>query len=368
MVSTILVIVIILLCVAHFYLKSGVLTSFTTLMSAVFAVIISFNFYEWTANQLISRGYGGGWAQPGCFIFLFVFSFAILRTLGDYLVGANINFGVLPTRVIAVVSGIIVGVIVSGTLLITIAMAPLSGKWPYARFGVGQTVKAANINPNGSLFNVDGMVTGLFSWISRGPLSSEKSFAVMSADFVNHLHLNRLTPEKKKEEENPRTSRGRLEDQKVLTIAGAQSVVVPKNGVRIHDDNSTIVRLEIKAKSVEDGGALDENSRMSFTLSQVSLICKPNAQANDNRGVASVVYPENYIVSSAQRTTGQAANLAELITIDRPFNRGNARIDISFKVPDRQTAKFLRFKQNVIVELPKTSSAGEEIEQNLDEG
>ncbi len=372
MIATSVIIIITLLSVAHFYLKNSVLTSFATLISAVLAVVLAFNFYEQLANLLISRGSLVQWAQPGCFILLFVFGFAVIRILCDYLVGANIDFGVLPTRVTAVVCGIIVGVIISGMVLIAAAMAPVGSKWPYARFGEeGRTVKASNINPNNVLFNVDGLVTGLFSWISRGSLRSDKSFAVLQADFIDRLHLNRLKPEKKKEdEEKPR--RGRKpskepEKEKVLTIAGINSIVLPKNAVRIRDDdNRTVVRMGIKGKLISDGGAMDENGKVSFTLSQVSLICKQNAEAMDTCGTAKAVYPEKYITRKSKRTK-EAASLAELMTFSRTsFKGGNAPIVIAFNVPRGMTAKFLRFKQNVIVELPRSTAYSGEMEQLLD--
>ena len=89
------VLIIILLCMAQFYLKSSALTSFATVISAVFGAIIAFNYYEALADQLISRGYGGQWAQAGCFILLFVIGLAAIRSLADFLIGSHVNFGTI---------------------------------------------------------------------------------------------------------------------------------------------------------------------------------------------------------------------------------------------------------------------------------
>ena len=110
----------------------------------------------------------------------------------------------------------------------------------------------------------------------------------------------------------------------------------------------------------------DGNGIVSFTLSQVSLICRQNAQAMDTRGTAKAVYPEKYITHETRRTK-EAVNLAELMTFSRTsFKGGNAPIVIAFNVPGGMTAKFLRFKQNVIVELPRSTAYSGEMEQLLD--
>ena len=93
MTATVIVILMILLSIIQFYLKSSVMTSFVTLISAIFGLIIAFGYYEPLADQLISRGYGGQWAQPGCFTLLFVIGLAAIRSLADFLAVSNIDFG-----------------------------------------------------------------------------------------------------------------------------------------------------------------------------------------------------------------------------------------------------------------------------------
>ena len=66
------IIIIITLCVAHFYLKSSALASFAAVISVVLAFIVSFGYYEVAADILISRGKGGQWAQPTAFLFIFI--------------------------------------------------------------------------------------------------------------------------------------------------------------------------------------------------------------------------------------------------------------------------------------------------------
>lgn len=302
-------------------------------------MIITFNFYEQLANLLISSGRGGQWAQAGCFALLFIASFAILRLAADFLVGANIDFGVTTTKSTAVVSGIFVGLILSGTLVNALALAPLSNKMPYARFAEeGKSVTASSVRPNGCLFNADGFAAGLFSWISKGSLSSEKSFAVYHPDFVNELHLNRLKAKKE-----------------VAILAGQDAVSIPtKNGVRIRDDNRTVVRMEIKRKDIKDGGAMDEDGKVNFTLSQVRLICTEKKQVGTT-GSARVFYPEKY-QTKANKTASDIATLDEIISFSRndfKNKQKTAAIELAFDVPGNLRPALLAFKENTIIKLPK---------------
>jgi len=348
MIATIAVLIIIVLSVAHFYLKATMLTAFATVFAALLSVMLAFNFYEPLADLLISRGRALQWAQAGTFTLIFVFAFALIRTACDYLIGANIDFGVIPTRVTVVVSGIIFGMVISGVLLIAVGLTPLSPKWPYARFA-GQTINASSIKPAGLLINSDGFVASLFGWISKGSMSSKKSFAVYHADFVDQIHLNGLKTE-----------------DGVFITASADAVKIPPKGVRVMSDNRTVIRMGIIGRDIEDGGAKDADGSVSFTLSQIRLICKEKSQPGTT-GSGIVVYPTKVIIN---KTPGQTdPDLSEVITISRTdFKKGAAWLDIAFQVPKGKTAVLLEFKNNTVIELPKTVTSTEEIETQLNAG
>jgi uncharacterized membrane protein required for colicin V production len=307
-----------LLCVANFYLKSSAIRSFAAVISALLAVVAAFNYYEVAADLLISRGLGGQWVQPGIFVFIFLATFALAKSLADFLLRPGINFGAITTRLTATISGTIVGLIISGILLIAVAMTPLGTKWPYARFEEGNiNVK----NPNKALFNIDGFVAALFGWMSKGSLSSQKSFSIYHADFISQLHLNRH----------------KVKDE-VYSIAAADAITVPaKRGVRIQDidDHSfTVVNMGIKAKEIADGGAMDKNDNLSFTLSQVRLICKEKSQASVTSGNATVIYPAGQIFEKQF----ERINLDETITFSRRDFQGTSKtawMDLAFTVPSR---------------------------------
>ena len=347
MLATLLVLVITVLCVAHFYLKSSAITSFATLISAILGLILAFNYYEILANMLISRGHGEKWAQPGCFILLFMVGVAVTRLLADFLTGP-INFGNPIKYASAIICGVFVGLIISGAILIAIAMAPTNPKWPYPRFGAeGRAVTPASLNnPKKALLNVDSLAAGIFGWVSKGSLSSGKSFSVYHADFINQIHLNSLGA-----------------SNQILSIAAKEAVTIPKNGVRMLSDNRVAVRTGIRGKEIADGGAMNEG-KILFTLSQIRLICKPKAQSNDLSGTAQAYYPHAYNIA------GQPAEDASDLGATIPFSRQDLKkltawIDVLFKVGPSMTPVLLEFKQNTVVSLPKAVASTDEIEESL---
>ena len=82
----VIVILVLLLTLAFFYLKCSMMQSFMTLCSAVLATIIVFSYYEWVAELLISRGYILQWAHFACFLLVFIVAFAVFRSISDFLI------------------------------------------------------------------------------------------------------------------------------------------------------------------------------------------------------------------------------------------------------------------------------------------
>lgn len=364
MFATIFILIVVLLSVAHFYLKSGALVSFATFVGAIFGVIVAFTYYEPLAGQLLSRGYGGQWALPGIYVLLFVLTFAVFRAAADLIFAQDIELHIVITKTTAVICGMLTGVIISGVMIIALAMAPTSAKWPYARLGDGQrAVTVANIrSPANPLIRADSFVTSLFSWMSRGSLSSNRSFAVYHTDFLNQVHLNNYKAK-----------------EKVYTVAGYSAVSVPKKGVRQLDsdnDNLTVVRMEVKNTDIKKGGARDPKGDVAFTLGQVRLICKPNGQT-DTRGSAIAIYPEGRVVSrraadkeadKKNLTGAMSGRVLEKHSLDEIIKlvRGaGTRVDLAFKVPSGMEGVLLEFKQNVVVSVPASVPASEEAERLL---
>jgi len=333
------IILIFILCVSHLYLKSSTLRSFTTAIAAVVAVIAALGYYEIVSAGFISKGYGGQWVQPAVFAIMFCAVFAVTKALADLVLPRTVEFGRLPAKIAGVVCGIIAGLIISGALFILIAMTPFALKWPYTRFEHDNI----NINsPKNSLLNSDGIVAALFGWISKGSMSSDKSFAVYHANFIDQLHLNRH-----------KATDG------VYMITAADSIVIPeKGGVRIVDidqRNYTIVRMGIKSGKIDQGGAMDNEGDVLFSFSQIRILCKQKGNTADMTGSARPVYPEAQLLDNEI----VPVRLNETINIARSEFESVAGygkvawIDLAFSVPANMIPVLLEFKQNAVVPLTR---------------
>lgn len=341
-------IMITLLCVAHLYLKSSTLRSFAAAIAAVVAAIAALSYYEVAADMLISKGRGGEWMQPAIFAGIFLAVLVVIKAGSDFLLPRSVEFGQLSAQIAGIVCGVIAGVVISGVLFIALALSPLSDKWPYARFE-GNNINLAGANK--ALLDPDDIVAGVFSWISKGSMSSEKNFSVCHADFIDQLHLNRH-----------KSSDG------VYMITAADSIVVPKkDGVRIMDIDRrsyTVVRMGIKGGEIDRGGAMDKDGDVSFSFSQVRILCKKKDQAADSTGSGRPIYPEAQIVDNEFIPV----RLSEIISISRgSFESVSgygrvAWIDLAFSVPSDMRPILIQFKQNAVAALPKAVVGTAEID------
>jgi hypothetical protein len=327
------------------------MTAFSTLMASIFGSIIAFTYYEMLADLFISRGYGI-WAPAGCFVLAFVLGFAAVRALADLLVGANIDFGNAAKITVNLILGTITGLILSGHLLVTLGMLPVSANRIYNRFPTDSPISLNN--PNSPLFNPDGMVSGLFGLFSRGSLSSGNSFGVLCADFVNRNHLNRYGTAKE-----------------VTTICSKKALSVPKGSqkpvrtMNIKDIGTvTVIRAVISAKDIPDGGAKSDKG-VVFTMSQVRAVAKAQDKADNLRGTGKAFWPIGVIEQGklVQKSP------SEMITFSNQDFRKDTRtvwVDFVFEIPSGQQAVLLQFKQNAMTTLPPPVTSTPEIEAALD--
>jgi len=134
------VMLIILGCAAYQYLKGTLVKSFAMIIVTICASVVAFGYFELLADVFVSRSDNSRfasvipWAQPLSFVLLFVLAFAILQTIVTQLLSKPVDLGFLPERIGRVVCGVFLGLILSGLLLTTLAMAPLPNKYPYQRF------------------------------------------------------------------------------------------------------------------------------------------------------------------------------------------------------------------------------------------
>ncbi len=350
---SLVMLVIIAACAALLYLKGTFAQGLTMVFNAILAGFIASAFFELLATVLIKQAPSmAPWAHMICFLLLFILAIAVLQTVAMQLSKQKIDLGLWPERIGRIISGILLGYIITGQLLTALAMGPLPSKYPYARFS------ERNIDPskpNKALLNPDGFVTGLFSTISKGsfaPIGEPKSFAVLHADYLDQLYLNR---------------HGVSDDIPVMTSAPALALPT-KAGVweapsdlRVDEDQSLpsrpgeklmLVRVGIRKSAIKDAG--------KFTLSQLRLICtEKGAKQGALAGIGKTVYPVGYIGDARRLELKPLTSKINISAADIPDKA--KEIDFAFFVPTNRVPKLLGFKLNNIEKVSAPVSSDEEV-------
>ena len=366
--ASLVMVIIILGCAAYQYFKGSFIRAVATVIIAICAGIAAFGFFETLANVFISRSESGSflsiapWAQPLSFALLFIIVFGAMQTGLMYLTNnQSVDLGFLPERIGRVVCGILLGLLISGFLLTALGMAPLPDKYPYQRFD-GKRNKV--------LLNADGLVTGLFRIISKGSLSGKRSFATIHPDFIDQIHLNRMTsgisiltskspaislpkptepavwpaPQSLNEQINQIVSdlnrQGKLKDEstgKFMSMPGLFS----------NDYQPTIVRIGIIKSAIRSQAKI---SAGTFILPQLKLICKRQGYGDDPlAGTGINIYPIGHLKAADQ------IQVSTEIKLDSKDDfTGNARekwIDFVFCIPRDYVPVLVEFKQNSILEI-----------------
>lgn len=336
--ANLIVPLLILICMAYLYFKSTFVKSFAMVIIALCASTIAFAYFELLANFLISKGKFIPWAHSICFLLLFILSFIILQSICDSATRKAVGLGRFVEPIGKIVCGLFLGLIISGMLIIFLIMTPLNIK-TYQRFDLANPDVE---NPQKALLNADGFTAGWFSLLSKGSFSGKKSFAVLHADYLDQLFLNRIGI-----------------DDKISVLAAPDAIKVPakaaawlasqntkdQNGNNIAKKgkhNLTIVRIGITKKEVSKGGR--------FTLSQLRLICKPKDETgNTLAGTGKAVYPIGYL-EAADQLQRKALNAKMQVKYDDL--QGKERwIDFAFYVPNDFVPVLAEYKQNSIAKI-----------------
>jgi hypothetical protein len=317
-------------CAAYQYLKGTFIRAFATFMAALCAGIVAFAWFEQTAGLLIRRETLTDWAQPICFMVLFIITFAVLQTITTTLTRVPIDLGVMAERAGRIVLGLFLGLVLSGTLLTFAAMAPLPVNYPYPRF---DPARPDTQSPSKPLLNPDGFITRWFSIVSNGNLSGGKSFAVLHAGFLDQLFLNRLPI-----------------DNTISVLASSATIELPtKAAVWPAPEGLKDNKGEpLSSKTGYDliMARLGLTARTGpFTLGQLRLICKQKDNKKRLQGSAINVYPLGYLRSPGQV---QLKGLADQITPDAQTRW----IDFAFYLPADREPVAVALKANAIAEVP----------------
>jgi hypothetical protein len=335
-------------CAVFLYLKGTLVQGIAMILNMVIAGFIAFAFFEMLTRLLIRYSPGiAVWAPLICFLFLLILTFALLQTLAMQLGKEQADLGTLPEQVGRIASGILLGYLTTGYLLVAAAMAPLPSQYPYPRFAQRNPDP---VNPKKALLSPDGFVTGLFATVSRGSfgaIRNRRSFAVLHAGYLDQLYLNR-----------------RKSAKDIPMMTGAPTIEAPrKNEVWYAPDSLRdaegkplsappgaslmLVRVRFRARALRDAG--------KFTLSQLRLVGVPKSgDGNPLAGEGKAVYPIGYVGNSKRL---EQKPLDEVITMESSGGQGDSpSMDLAFFVPTDMTPLLLQFKRNDVVQLPAPAS------------
>ena len=354
---SLVILLIVIGCGVFQFLKGTFVRALATIIVAICALIVAFGFFEGLSSIIISRADKGIFlklaniAQPFCFVLLFVIVFAALEAATIYLTRDKVDLGLWPERIGRVVCGMILGFILSGVLVTTLAMAPLPSKYPYERF---DSASPKPDSPGKVPLNADGFITGLFKTISNGSLGGKRSFASLHPDYISQLFLNRLNKDVSIVTSN----------SPAISIPNENAVWPAPDAIKTQIDelNSSgqlskspgkpsgsyvpmIVRVGIKKAAVKGESKI---SAGTFTSSQLRLICKINSELEDPlSGSAINVYPVGHF-SSRDRI-----EVTTEIKLDsNSFGSGTSRdIDFVFCVPSGYTPIMVQLKLNNIAQI-----------------
>jgi hypothetical protein len=334
--ASIIILMVMAGCAAFQFFKGNFVRAFATFMAALCANVVAFGWFDQLSAILVKNDMLPSWAQAICFLVLFVISFAVLQMLVMTLTRPSIDLGTIPERAGRIVFGLLLGFILSGTLLIIGGLAPLGVNYPYQRFDAS---KPDLQKPHKPLLNPDGFITRFFGITSSGSLSGSQSFAVLHADFLNQLYLDRILADKRVS-----TRTKELGTIEVPAKAGAWPAANLKDGSGNALPAKTgsdliIVRVGFTSKLMRAGS--------SFTMGQLRLLCESKGEKQPLRASATCVYPEGYI-----KTPSRVAikGNAETITLQQSdFQAGTKFIDFVFNIPDGTEPVALIFKSNDIV-------------------
>ncbi len=354
--ASLVMLAIIVGCAVLLYLKGTLTQGITLVFNAILASFVALTFHEALAVMLTKYASGMAvWAQMICLLLLFVLTLAALQTIALQIGKEKVDLGLWPERVGRVVCGVILGYVITGQLFVALATAPLPSGYPYARFAERNPDPT---RPSKPLLSPDGFVTGLFGAVSKGsfaPLGTPKSFAVLHADYLDQIHLNRI---RGSQDVSIRTSTEALSVPSRGGVWEASSALRDAEGKPLParpGETLMLVRVGIKKSALNEAG--------KFTLSQLRLVCVPKGSGEHPlAGQGHAVHPIGYVGRGGRL---EQKGLTEIITIQSADVPDNVKeIDFAFYVPTNLAPTLVQFKQNNVARV-SGPVAGEDVPEAM---
>jgi hypothetical protein len=351
MVGTLLVIMIIAGFALHQYIKGGIVSGFVFLVAAIIGASVAFGYYEAAAAYVTDYSFIGAKAYPLAFFLLFILGFVLVREVSNNLLKPKISFGVKVDKACGAAIGALVGYLFSGAILIVVALTPYRTDWLYNRFEDNLS------NPpqaNTMLLNPDGFLSSLFGTLSQGSFEGSNSFAVVHADYIDQLFLNR-----------------HYVGSGVSPVAASGAASIAEHGVRAAPENlmeaprqadqapqpiepqagQTLMLVRVRINS--GGLTSDEGGEETkLGLAQLRLVLKDKQDAgNLTSGSGKAVYPIGYLNPAGQLEKKSLDTLLDEKQLKADY------IDFAFSISQNLTPVLMEFRQNIIEEIRQVSPA-----------
>lgn len=353
MIPLILFLVLIAIIVSDAVIKPALFKYFIMIFSLIFAVVIGFNYYEMIAAIMVDKDFIPHMSFGLSFAVITGLSFGVFKAIGDYTIRKEIKFPEKLHRACSIILSIIFTLLLTGVIMVFLVLMPISPKYPYKRFS-GEAVIA---NPQGDLeyssakLPADGLITGLFSSISKGSMSSGRSFAVLHDNFITNCFLNRY---KIKDETNPIINYSLTEPIKI-DFSDKNTVRKAHTALRMGQDNKPLPAIEGREPYVIKLGfnlRAFGSSQLELAMHQLRIICN-DSYDEPFIGKGRTEYPYGYVKNGRVERVG----VAQLVEFDERDKEDSGRpiqtVEVVFYVPENMVPVAVGFRQNFVAALPE---------------
>ena len=332
-------------CAVFLYLKGTLAQGIVMIFNAMIAGFVAFGFFEIASTYLIKYSPGiAPWAPMASFLLLLILVFAVLQAVEMQINKEKIDLGPTPEQIGRPVSGLVLGYVATGYLLVAAAMAPLPSQYPYPRFGDRNPSPSS---PKKPLLSPDGFITGLFGTVSKGslsPIREPKSFAMLHAGYVDQLYLNRH----KGKEVQLMTGSPAIDVPRKAGVWNAPESLRDAEGKPLSapaGTNLMLVRVTLKRNAFKNSS--------KFTLSQWCLVCGLKGGAGHPlAGKGQAAYPAGYIGSGGRFERKSLDEVTDLSKVQGdPIT-----MDLGFHVPTNLVPVLLEFKRDNVVQVSAPAS------------
>ena len=137
----------------------------------------------------------------------------------------------------------------------------------------------------------------------------------------------------------------------------------PVRLITVDEKELTVIRVGVKSKKVDDGGASNASSVLQFFPGQLRLIVK---EANDAAEPMTGTATQRYPVGLWEGGKVTEWELDQIIAPDSTQIENRVYwMDVAFQCSNGETPVLLEFRQNAVIELPKAVESTPEIEREL---